>query len=300
MLAADEMPFPASVRGVLVGGGPVTGELLTRALDRGLPVLQTYGLSETASQVTTLSPADAAAHAGSAGKPLVCTQVRVNARPGEQGEILVSGPTVMRGYFDNPRATSEALRGGWLHTGDAGYLEPDGHLVVLGRLSDVVHTAKGERYIPNYIENRLKFSPYVKDVAVLGEGRDWLGAIICIDRESVGHWAELRGISYMSYADLAGKPEVMELVTEAVRHVNLTLPEPLRLRRFVCLHKEFDADDGEVTRTRKLRRTVVEERYAPIIDAVYAGQEAVTMKAQITYETGEVGVTERLLQIRSI
>ena len=181
--------------------------------------------------------------------------------------------------------------------GDAGYLEPDGHLVVLGRLSEVVHTAQGERYIPNYIENRLKFSPWIKDVAVLGKGRERLSAIVCIDKDPVGHWAELRGISYMSYADLSQKPEVIDLVKAAVQRVNATLPEGLKLRHFVSLHKEFDADDGEITRTRKLRRNVVEERYAPIIDAVYAGQSSVTMKAQIVYETGEVGVTERNLRI---
>jgi long-chain acyl-CoA synthetase len=133
---------------------------------------------------------------------------------------------------------------------------------------------------------------------VLGKGRETLAAIVCIDKEPVGHWAELRGISYMSYADLSQKPEVIELVAQAVARVNSTLPDGLKLRHFVSLHKEFDADDGEITRTRKLRRNVVEERYAPIIDAIYAGQAQVTMKAQIVYETGEVGVTERLLTVR--
>jgi long-chain acyl-CoA synthetase len=204
---------------------------------------------------------------------------------------------VFQGYHRNEEATAAALQDGWLHTGDAGYLEPDGHLVVLGRLSEVVHTAAGERYIPNYIENRLKFSPWIKDVAVLGKGREQLAAIVCIDKEPVGHWAELRGISYMSYADLSQKPEVIELVRQAVQRLNTTLPEPLKLRQFVSLHKEFDADDGEITRTRKLRRNVVEERYAPVIEAIYAGQASVTMKAQIVYETGEVGVTERELRV---
>ncbi|MGZ5158314.1 MAG: AMP-dependent synthetase/ligase, partial [Caldimonas sp.] len=171
---------------------------------------------------------------------------------------------------------------------------------VLGRLSEVVHTAQGERYIPNYIENRLKFSPWIKDVAVLGKGRPTLGAIVCIDKEPVGHWAELRGISYMSYADLSQKPEVIDLVAQAVARVNATLPEGLKLRHFVSLHKEFDADDGEITRTRKLRRNVVEERYAPIVEAIYAGKKSVAMKAQIVYETGEVGVTERVLSVRAL
>ena len=208
--------------------------------------------------------------------------------------------SVFDGYYKQEEATRETLADGWLHTGDAGYVEPDGHLVVLGRLSEVVHTAQGERYIPNYIENRLKFSPHIKDVAVLGRDRDALAAIVCIDKEPVGHWAELRGISYMSYADLSQKPEVIELVAQAVQRVNATLPDGLKLRRFVSLHKEFDADDGEITRTRKLRRNVVEERYAPIIDAIYAGRREVTMKAQITYESGEVGVTERRLCVQEV
>ena len=173
-------------------------------------------------------------------------------------------------------------------------------LVVLGRVSEVVHTAKGERYIPNYIENRLKFSPFIKDVAVLGKGRDSLAAIVCIDKETVGHWAETRGISYISYADLSQKPQVIALLAEAVRHVNATLPEGLKLRHIVSLHKEFDADDGEITRTRKLRRNVVEERYAPIIEAIYGGRKSVTMRAQVVYETGETGTTERELTVQEV
>jgi long-chain acyl-CoA synthetase len=227
------------------------------------------------------------------GRPLPGVDVRI----AESGEILVRSGSVFSGYWHNEEATRVALEDGWLHTGDAGYLEPDGHLVVLGRLAEVVHTAAGERYIPNYIENRLKFSPWIRDVAVLGKGRATLAAIVCIDREPVGHWAELRGISYMSYADLSQRPEVIGLVAEAVRRVNATLPEALRLRHFVSLHKEFDADDGEITRTRKLRRNVIEERYAPIIEAIYAGRKTVVMKARIVYETGEIGVTERELAV---
>jgi long-chain acyl-CoA synthetase len=224
----------------------------------------------------------------------------VEVKIGEGGEILIRSGSVFSGYFNNQSATRETLEDGWLHTGDAGYLEPDGQLVVLGRLAEVVHTAQGERYIPNYIENRLKFSPYVKDVAVLGKGRERLSAIVCIDPEPVGHWAEMRGISYISYADLSQKPEVLALLAEAVRHVNTTLPEGLRLRHVVSLHKEFDADDGEITRTRKLRRNVVEARYAPIIDAIYSGERSVSMRAQITYETGATGVTERQLAIQEV
>ena len=208
----------------------------------------------------------------------------MDLRISDAGEILVRSGSVFSGYFKQDEATRESLKDGWLHSGDAGYLEPDGHLVVLGRLSDVVHTAKGERYIPNYIENRLKFSPYIKDAAVLGSGRDALSAIICIDKEAVGLWAELRGISYISYADLSQKPQVIALIAAAVKHVNSSLPEGLQLRQFVCLHKEFDADDGEITRTRKIRRNVVEERYKPVIDAIYGNQNTVLMQAKVGYE----------------
>lgn len=258
-------------------GGEAMGEdtfVFYRAL--GVRLRQFYGQTESSAFNAMQAPNEVRLH--TVGRPLPDVEVKIS----DSGEILIRSGSVFSGYHQNEKATAETLTDGWLHTGDAGYLEPDGQLVVLGRVSEVVYTAKNERYIPNYIENRLKFSPFVKDVAVLGKGRDTLAAIVCIDKEPVGHWAEVRGISYISYADLSQKPEVIELLTQAVRHVNETLPEGLKLRHFVSLHKEFDADDGEITRTRKLRRNVVEERYAPIIEAIYGGQKQVTMRAQIT------------------
>lgn len=276
-------------------GGEAIGEdtfVFYRAL--GVRLRQLYGQTESSAFNAMQSPDEVRLH--TVGRPLPGVAVKI----AESGEILIRSGSVFGGYYGNEAATRDTLEDGWLHTGDAGYLEPDGQLVVLGRVSEVVHTAQGERYIPNYIENRLKFSPFIKDVAVLGKGRDTLGAIVCVDKETVGHWAELRGISYISYADLSQKPQVLELLAEAVRHVNETLPEPLKLRHIVSLHKEFDADDGEITRTRKLRRNVVEERYAPIIDAIYGGREKVTMRAQVVYETGETGTTERELTVKEI
>ena len=276
-------------------GGEAIGEdtfVFYRAL--GVKLRQLYGQTESSAFNAMQDVEEVRLH--TVGRPLPGVETKID----DQGEILIRSGSVFKGYYKQDEATAKALVDGWLHTGDAGYLEPDGHLVVLGRLSDVVHTAKGERYIPNYIENRLKFSPYIKDVAVLGAGRDTLGAIVCIDMEPVGHWAEQRGISYMSYADLSQRPEVIELVALAAQKLNTTLPDALKIRHFVSLHKEFDADDGEITRTRKLRRNVVEERYAPIIDAIYAGDKSVTMKARVAYESGEVGVLERLLTIREV
>jgi long-chain acyl-CoA synthetase len=184
-----------------------------------------------------------------------------------------------------------------LHTGDAGYLEDDGSLVVLGRVSEVVHTAAGERFIPNFIENRLKFSPFVRNVAVIGAGRDQLTAIVCIDYDAVGHWAERRALSYGSYADLSQLPEVQALVSGAVAHVNKAQPATLRIRRFVNLHKDFDADDGEITRTRKLRRNVIDSTYAPVIDALYGAGEDIEFDAPIHYEDGRRGSVRRRLRI---
>ena len=276
-------------------GGEALGEdtfVFYRAL--GVQLRQLYGQTESSAFNAMQDVSEVRLH--TVGRPLPGVDVKIS----DGGEILVRSESVFGGYYMLPEASREALDDGWLHTGDAGYLEPDGHLVVLGRLSEVVHTAKGERYIPNYIENRLKFSPYIKDVAVLGSGRDKLAAIVCIDKEPVGHWCEVRGISYMSYADLSQVPQVIELVRAAVRRVNTTLPDGLKLRRFVSLHKEFDADDGEITRTRKLRRNVVEERYLPIIEALYDGRKQVAMQARITYESGEIGVIERNLAVQEV
>lgn len=276
-------------------GGEAIGEdtfLFYRAL--GIDLRQMYGQTESTAVIAITEANEVKMH--TVGRPLPGVVAKIS----DSGEILLQSESIFSGYYKNEEATKAALAGGWLHSGDAGYLEPDGHLVVLGRLGDVVYTAKGERYIPTYLENQLKFSPYIKDVAVLGKERDFLAAMVCIDIETVGHWAEAKGIPYISYADLSQKTEVLELIAAAIRHVNQKLPEAQQTRRFVALHKEFDADDGEITRTGKLRRNVIDQSYAPVIDAIYAGCDTVSMKAQITYDTGVVGVIERTLTIRSV
>jgi len=224
----------------------------------------------------------------------------MDVRISDTGEILVRGGNVFTGYYDDPEASAQALRDGWLHTGDAGHIEDDGQLVVLGRVSEVVHTRGGARFIPTFIENQLKFSPYIKDVCVLGDGRDWLAALVAIDWQAVGQWAQERGVAYTSFAELSQHSGVYDLIAGLVSAVNRRLPETTQIRRFVNLHKEFDPDDGEVTRTRKLRRGVIAEHYRDIIDAVYAGRDAVESQAQITYESGASGVLERRLAIRDV
>jgi long-chain acyl-CoA synthetase len=277
-------------------GGEALGEdtfLFFRAL--GIKLTQLYGQTETCA-MTAIQFADDV-RLDTVGRPLPGVEIKL----GHDGEILVRSQSTVDGYFNDAATTAKAFTGdGWLRTGDAGAIEPDGQLIVYGRVSEVVHTAAGDRYIPNYIENRIKFSPYVSNLAVLGAGKPWLAAIVCIDREAVGHWAEQRGLAYSSFAELSQLPEVGRLVGASLAEINRSLPAPLRIRRFVNLHKDFDADDGEITRTRKLRRTVVEERYAPLIAALYAGAEHADVEITITYENGTTGVFARKLALADV
>ena len=272
--------------------GEAIGEdtfLFFRAL--GLDLKQFYGQTENCA--LTVAQSSDSVRLQTVGRPLPGVEIKID----DSGEILVRAASLFDGYIGDAEATARALVDGWLHTGDAGYLEADGQLVVLGRVSEVVYTKAGERFIANYVENRIKFSSYVRDVAVLGAGRDFLAAIVCIDPDAVGHWAQVNSVAYSSYADLSQKPEVATLVAGVLHHVNELLPAPLRLKRFVNLHKEFDPDDGEVTRTRKLRRNVIEQHYAAVIAAIYEGAAEVAFEAQITYESGGTGVLRRRLAV---
>ncbi len=274
--------------------GEAIGEdtfLFFRAL--GLDLKQFYGQTENCALTAAQMSDDVKLN--TVGKPLPGVDVKI----GQDGEILIRADSVFDGYLNDPGATEQALADGWLHTSDAGYLDDAGHLVVLGRVGEVVYTKGGERYIPNYIENRLKFSQYVKDAAIIGAGRDDLTALICIDMAAVGHWAEQNGVTYASYAELSQRREVYTLIDGVVAHVNEQLPQGLTIRRFVNLPKEFDPDDGEVTRTRKLRRNVIDERYASVISALYSGADFVEHEARITYESGATGTLDRRLAIHT-
>jgi long-chain acyl-CoA synthetase len=276
-------------------GGEAVGEdtfLFFRGL--GVNLKQIYGQTENSALTSLQGDDEVRLH--TVGRPLLGVEVRI----GDAGEILLRSESLFEGYRNNPEATAKVLRDGWFHTGDAGYLDPDGQLVILGRVEEMVQTRGGQRFVAQYVENRLKFSPFIREAAVLGAGRAHLAAMVCIDFDAVGHWAEVRGIPYTSYADLSQKPEVYRLIGDHVRHVNRLLLPELAIRRFVNLHKEFDPDDGELTRTRKLRRQVIEERYGPIIEALYDGQPAVDVEARITYETGETGTIRRRLTLEDV
>ena len=275
--------------------GEAIGEdvfLWFRAL--GLNLRQFYGQTENCALAVAQKPEDISLT--TVGRPFPGVEMRID----EHGEILLRGDNIFDGYFQNPKASAETLVDGWLHTGDAGQVEPDGQLVVLGRVSEVVEKADGTRFIATYIENRLKFSPYIKDAAVIGQGRAMLTAIVCVDFQAVGQWAQEHGVAYTSYADLSQQPQIYDLIGGQLAEVNAHLPHGLSVARFVNLHKEFDPDDGEVTRTRKLKRNVIDDRYGPIIEAMNAGQEQIDFRAQITYENGQTGTLDRVLRLSDV
>ncbi|MCA1959652.1 MAG: AMP-binding protein [Desulfomonile sp.] len=230
------------------------------------------------------------------GRPIPETEVKIT----ESGEIISKSPSVFLGYYKMPEETAKTLKDGWLYSGDTGFIDEDGHLVVFDRTKDIMILSDGSKSSPQFLEARLKYSPYLKDALVVGHQRDYVTAIICIDYKTVGKWAEDQGIAYTSYPELSQDPRVYELVKKPIMEVNKTLPEPARIRRFANLYKEFDADDDELTRTRKIRRAFVENRYKDIIDALYGGKDMLHMETTITYEDGRVAQIKQDIRIEDV
>ncbi len=280
------------------GGAALGPDTFRFFLAMGVPLRQLYGQTELCGAYTIQKLGEIDFE--SSGYPFPDCEVRI-ADPDEQGlgEIQSRTPGMFLGYWGNEEATRESLtEDGFMRTGDAGYFDEKGRLVVVDRLKDLAVTSTGIKFSPQYIENKLKFSPYIGEAVVLGRDRPWLAAILCIRWSMVSKWAEGRGIAFTNYQNLAANPEVYELVAGEVEKVNAGLPEAQRIRRFVLLHKELDPDDGEVTRTRKVRRGVVDERYRPVIDAIYAGLPRVHYVGEVTFEDGRRGTVEADLVIR--
>ncbi|HSO11221.1 MAG TPA: long-chain fatty acid--CoA ligase [Anaerolineales bacterium] len=230
------------------------------------------------------------------GTPIPETEIEI----AESGEILMRSPAMMEGYYHNPEATAESLIDGWLHSGDAGYFDEDGHLIVIDRAKDVMTLHDGTKFSPQFIENKLKFSPYIKEAVVFGGDWPFVTAMINIEFPNVGKWAENRQIAYTTYTDLAQKPPVYELIRKHVEASNADLPPAARIQRFVLLHKELDADDAELTRTRKVRRKLVAQRYEDIISALYSHNTHVEIDSTITYQDGRTARLQTRLAIESL
>jgi long-chain acyl-CoA synthetase len=199
-----------------------------------------------------------------------------------------------------PEETAKALHEGWLHSGDTGFIDADGHLVVFDRTKDVMTLSDGTKFAPQYLETRLKFSPYIKDVWAIGDRRPYVTTVVCIDYGVVGKWADDQNIAYTSYQELSQMAEVYDLVQEEISKMNRDLPPIARIKKFVNLYKEFDADDDELTRTRKLRRAFVEERYKDIVSGLYSKAERIHMDTNITYEDGRVARIKADLKVMEV
>ncbi len=271
--------------------------LFFRAL--GINVKQLYGMTE--SSVFIAIQRDGEARLDTVGTPIPEVEIRIS----EQGEVLFRSPGAFLGYYKNEDATREMMEDGWVHTGDAGFIDHDGHLKIIDRAKDVGRLVDGTLFPPKYIENKLKFSPYIKEAMCVGQGRPFAAAVINIDLAAVGSWAERRNIPYTSYTDLAQKPEVYDLIHPEVVRVNRSLGEDellrgAQIRKYLILHKELDADDQEITRTRKLRRRFIAEKYAALVDALYSEADHVTVEAKVTYEDGRTGMVRADVGIRAV
>jgi long-chain acyl-CoA synthetase len=282
-------------RWAYTGGAPLGPDTFRFFRSIGVNLKQVYGSTELTGLVS-LQP-DAEANPTTAGRPCPGIDVKI----GERGEVLVKSAGVFKGYFKNDEATQEVIdRDGWFHTGDAGFVDPRGHLVIIDRAKDVGSLADGTAFAPQFIENKLKFSPYIREAVAFGHERPAVTAMIAIDPNTVGSWAERRGIAYTSYTDLSQKPEVRGLIREEIRRGNETLPDAQKVRRFLLLTKDLEADDAEMTRTRKVRRRHVAEKYAPVIEAFYSGRRDVELSTAITYEDGRQGTLQSTVTIEDV
>ena len=260
----------------------------------GVNLKQIYGQTEIAG--ISIVHRDGDVKFDTVGTPIPETEVKIT----EDGEIISKSPSVFLGYYKNDKATEETLVDGWLYSGDKGFIDEDGHLVVFDRSKDVMTLNDGRPFSPQYLETRLKFSPYISEAWVIGHEREYIAAVMCIDYSVVGKWADEKKLNYTSYMELSQKPEVYNLVQEQIEEANKDLPGPAKIYKFVNLYKVFDADDEELTRTSKLRRAFVEKRYQDIVQGLYGDGDTVHMDTTITYEDGREQRIKTDLHIRRI
>jgi long-chain acyl-CoA synthetase len=285
------------IRAAYTGGEAIGPDLFDFYRSIGINLKQLYGMTETC--VTVCMQPSGQVKLDTVGPPMPGVEVRI----APSGEVLVRSAGVMKEYYKRPDATREVIDAeGFFHTGDAGYFDADGHLKIIDRAKDVGRMADGTLFAPKYLENKLKFFPWIKEAVAFGDRRGEACAFINIDAQAVGNWAEKRNLAYSGYTDLASRAEVYELVRGCVEKVNADLarePEVAnsQIHRFLILHKELDADDGELTRTRKVRRGFIAEKYASLIDALYGGKSSVHVEAQVKYEDGRSGVYSADLRI---
>ncbi len=286
------------IRVAYTAGEAIGPDLFTFYRSLGINLKQLYGSTET-SVFVCVQP-DGGVKPDTVGPPVSGVEIRLT----DAGEILIRSPGLFREYYKSPDATRESKDvEGWFHTGDAGYFDAEGHLKIIDRAKDVGKLADGTLFAPKYLENKLKFFPTIKEAVAFGDGRDMVCAFVNIDMEAVGNWAERRNLPYSGYTDLACKPEVVELVRESVEKVNADLANDPKLanaqiRRFIVLHKELDADDEELTRTRKVRRRFIQDKYNALVDAMYSGRDEQYIDTMVKFEDGRTGRIAATLKVR--
>jgi len=285
------------IRVAYTAGEAIGPDLFQFYRSLGVNLKQLYGSTET-SVFVCIQP-DRQVKPDTVGTPATGVEVRIS----DEGEVQVRSPGVFHSYHRNPEATVQAKTpDGFLRTGDAGFFDQDGHLKIIDRAHDVGRLQDGTLFAPKYLENKLKFFPYIKEAVAFGNRRPFAAAFVCIDLAAVGNWAERRHLPYAGYVDLAGQKPVLELVRGCVEQVNADLAHDPKLRgsqirRFLVLHKELDADDGELTRTRKVRRSFIAEKYAPLVEALYAGAPTVHVETQVRFEDGRTGLVRAELAL---
>ena len=282
------------VRNAYTGGAAMGPDHFRFFHALGVNLKQIYGQTEVAGISVVHRNGDI--KFDTVGHPIPGTEVKI----AEDGEILTRSPSVFLGYYKNAEATKKTLRDGWLYSGDKGFIDDDGHLVVFDRTKDVFTLKDGKPFAPQYLETRLKFSPYIKDSWVIGDNRDYISAVLCIDYSVVGKWADEKKINYTSYQELSQMPEVYDLVEKQIRLANQDLPEVAKVVKFTNLYKELDPDDDELTRTRKLRRAFVEKRYDDIVNALYSDKDKVHIDTSIKYEDGREARIVTDMQIKTV
>jgi long-chain acyl-CoA synthetase len=292
----DRLGF-SKLRSASTGGAALGPDTFRFFHALGVNLKQIYGQTEISGISCIHRTGDV--NFDSVGKPIPGTEIRI----AENGEILSRSPSVFSGYYKNDAATAEVIKDGWLHSGDAGYFTADGQLIVIDRLKDVMHLLDGTRFSPQFIENKLKFSPYIKEAVVIGDKRERITALINIDMPIVGKWAEKQRLGYTTYTDLSAKPEVYGMIEQQVRRVNRDLAKingTAVISKFVLLYKELDADDDELTRTKKVRRGFIGERYKDVIEAMYDGREAVAIDAVIKFQDGRTARIKTTVAVRDV
>ncbi len=269
------------LRHAYTGGAPLGPEIFKMFLALGVKIKQAYGATETTAATITHRTDDI--RLDTVGVPLPEIEVKTT----DTGELLTKGDTVFKGYYKNPEATAKTIIDGWFHSGDAAIIDDDGHVVIIDRMADVMKLSDGSRFSPQLIENKLKFSPFIMDAVVIGQEKPYIAAMISVDAGNVGKWAENKQLAYTTFTDLSQKEEIYDLIAKEVAQTNHSLPKVAKVRRFVLLYKELDADDEELTRTRKVRRKFVVERYKELIEALYGDKEEIDIEADIRYKDGK-------------